>query len=88
MDHSAEDPADIDEILLQMDSDQLIANNNRGRNEHADSVIQRMSISITRMRNVFNASFPNKGKLSRAVSLVRAHTINASLLLRSNAHDT
>jgi hypothetical protein len=79
--------ADIGVTLLRMDSDQRIANSNSEKNEHADSVIQKMSILITRMRNVFNASFPNKGKLSRAVSPVRARIINASLLPRSNAHD-
>jgi hypothetical protein len=76
--HSAVAAADIDATLLQMDSAQLIANNNSGRNGHADSVIQKMSISITRMRNVFSASFPNKGKLFRAVLLELAHIINAS----------
>jgi hypothetical protein len=89
VDHSAEEAAaeDTDETLLQMDSGQRIANSSSGRNEHAGSVIQKMSISITRMRNVFSASFPNKGKLSRGVSLVRAHVINASLLPQLNARD-
>ena len=91
MDHSAEAAAvaaDIDETLLQMDSGQRIANNSSERNEPADSVIQKMSISITRTRNVFSASFPNKGKLSRAVLLELAHIINASLLRQLNAHGT
>ena len=90
MDSNAEEAAevvDIGEMLLQMVSDQRIASNNSGRNDHADSAIQKMCISITRMKNVFSASFPNKEKLSRAVLLVRVHTINASLLRRSNAHD-
>jgi hypothetical protein len=88
VDLSAVAAEDIDATLLQMDSDQLIANNNSERNGHADSVIQKMSISITRMRNVFSASFPNKGKLSRAVLLELAHIINVSLLPLLNARGT
>jgi hypothetical protein len=89
VDHIAEDQEeDIAETLLRMGSDPRIVSNNSGRNEHADSVIQKMSISITKMRNAYSASFRNKGKLSRAGSPVHARTINASLLPRSNVHGT
>jgi hypothetical protein len=81
VDHNVEAAAvvDIDEMPPPMDSDQRIANNSSERNELVDSAIQKIFISIIRMRNACSASFPNKGKLFRAVLPVRAHTISVNL---------
>jgi hypothetical protein len=87
MDHIAEDPEeDIGGILLLMDSDPRIASSNSGRNGLADSVIQKTSISIIKMRNVSSASFRNRGKLSRVGLPVLVRTTNVSSLPRSNEH--
>jgi hypothetical protein len=68
VDHNAEAAAaDIDEMLPPMGSVQRTANNNSGRNGHVDFAIQKIFISITRMRNACSVSFPNKEKLFRAV---------------------
>jgi hypothetical protein len=62
-----------------MDSGLQIASNNSERNEHAGFVIPKMSISITKTRNVCSVSFPNKGKSFRAVLPAHVHTTSVSL---------
>jgi hypothetical protein len=70
--------ADIDVTLLPTVSVPRIDNNCNAKNAHADSVMLRMSILTIKMRNVFSALCPSKGKLFRAESLALALDINVN----------
>jgi len=82
------EPADIGGMHPPTVNGQPIGSNSSEKNGRADFVIQKMCISITKMRNGFSASFPNRGKLFPVVLPVRAHTTSVSWSPRSNAQDT